>query len=67
MVDPAYADTTTDDYRLSSTSPLIDAGSNTLVHGNITTDLDCNNRFLDDPGTTDTGAGTAPIVDMGAY
>ena len=67
MVDPAYGNTTTDDYRLSSTSPLIDAGSNTLVPGNITTDLDGNNRFLDDPGTTDTGAGTAPIVDMGAY
>ncbi|MBA7711450.1 hypothetical protein ES703_120413 [subsurface metagenome] len=33
----------------------------------VTTDLDGNARFVDDPGTTDTGNGTAPIVDMGVY
>ena len=26
-----------------------------------------NDRFVDDPDTADTGVGTAPIVDMGAY
>lgn len=30
-------------------------------------DLDGNPRFADDPAVTDTGAGTAPIVDIGAY
>ena len=30
-------------------------------------DLDGNPRFVDDPDTDDTGHGTPPIVDMGAY
>jgi len=33
----------------------------------VTTDLDGNARFVDDPYTPDTGSGTPPIVDMGAY
>jgi len=33
----------------------------------ITEDLDGNPRFVDDPDTTDSGSGTPPIVDMGAY
>ncbi len=33
----------------------------------ITTDLDGNPRFVDDPATDDTGNGEPPIVDMGAY
>ena len=33
----------------------------------MTTDLDGNPRFVDDPATTDTGYGDPPIVDMGAY
>ncbi|MHC4676724.1 MAG: right-handed parallel beta-helix repeat-containing protein, partial [Planctomycetota bacterium] len=56
-----------DNLRLSAGSPCIDAGDNTAVPGSFTTDLDGNPRFVDDPGTTDTGNGTPPIVDMGAY
>ncbi|MHC4588818.1 MAG: choice-of-anchor Q domain-containing protein, partial [Planctomycetota bacterium] len=50
-------------------SPCIDAGDNTAVPEGITTDLDGNRRFHDDPGTPDTGNpdGINPIVDMGAY
>ncbi len=33
----------------------------------VTTDLAGNARFTDDPVMEDTGFGTPPIVDMGAY
>ena len=69
-----------DDLRLRSGSPCIDAGDNTSVppdmsdlddDGDTTEllplDLDGNARFVDDPRTPDTGSGTPPIVDMGAY
>jgi hypothetical protein len=55
------------DLRLLSSSPCIDAGNNALVPTDVTTDLQGNSRFFDDPATIDTGAGTAPIVDIGAY
>lgn len=74
---PGTAD---DDLRLAPGSPCIDAGNNTAVpfdthdlDGDNNTnertpiDLDGNPRFLDDAATVDTGSGTAPIVDMGAY
>ena len=60
--------------------PCIDAGDNTAVppdtadldgDGNTTEpiplDLDGNLRFVDCPDIPDTGNGTPPIVDMGAY
>ncbi|MHC4094188.1 MAG: hypothetical protein ACYSVY_28595, partial [Planctomycetota bacterium] len=47
--------------------PSIDAADNDAVPEGVTTDLDGNPRFADDPGTLDTGNGTPPIVDMGAY
>jgi hypothetical protein len=61
--------TTAGDYRLQSTSPAIDAGSNTYYNSGqtpdlsgITTDLDGNNRFVNK------GQGTGGnTVDMGAY
>ena len=56
-----------DDLRLSPGSPCIDAGDNTAVPLGVTTDLDGNPRFVDDPGIADTGIGPAPVVDMGAY
>ncbi|MEE9128819.1 MAG: right-handed parallel beta-helix repeat-containing protein [Phycisphaerales bacterium] len=55
------------DYRLASGSPCIDAGDNTAVPEGIDTDLDGNDRFVDDLCTDDTGKGKPPIVDMGAY
>jgi hypothetical protein len=67
-------------YRLLSGSPCIDAGNNNSVpldyadldsDGSTTEpipfDLDGFERFIDDLCTTNTGNGTSPIVDMGAY
>jgi hypothetical protein len=51
------------DLRLQPGSPCIDAGSNSAVPSDLTTDLDGNPRILDFPGVHDPGA----IVDMGAY
>ncbi|MEJ5310436.1 MAG: choice-of-anchor Q domain-containing protein [Anaerolineae bacterium] len=58
--------TADDDLRLQNTSPAIDAGDNDAVPAGITTDLDGAPRFADHP-QADTGHGTPPIVDMGAY
>ncbi len=55
------------DLHLSSGSPSIDAGDNTAVPIDILTDLDGRLRFVNDPAVPDTGYGTRPIVDMGAY
>ena len=60
------AGTADDDLRLSCMSPYIDAGSNSMAASG-TTDFAGNARFLDDPATPDTGVGSAPIVDLGAY
>ncbi|MHC4676148.1 MAG: S8 family serine peptidase, partial [Planctomycetota bacterium] len=56
-----------DNLRLSAGSPCIDAGDNTAVLSGITVDLELEPRFADDPDIPDTGNGTPPIVDMGAY
>ena len=69
-----------DNVRILSGSPCIDAADNTSVptdaldldgDGNtferIAVDLDWNPRFVEDPATPDTGNGTPPIADMGAY
>lgn len=56
-----------DDLRLGIGSPCIDAGDNTAVPPSVTLDLDGEERFMDDHNVADTGNGTAPIVDMGAY
>jgi len=69
-----------DNLRLSANSNCIDAGDNTSVpadtadlDGDANTteltplDLDGLSRFRDDAATADTGNGTLPIVDMGAY
>jgi parallel beta-helix repeat protein len=66
--------------RLKSNSPCIDAGDNNSVSSDIADldndgntieptpfDMDGFPRFIDDCWTVDTGNGTAPIVDMGAY
>ena len=71
-VDPLLVDPANDDYRLSPGSPCIDAGLNSALPEGITTDLDDNPRFVDDPGTPDCQqapgtCGDPPVVDMGAY
>lgn len=58
---------TDNDFRLAAGSPSIDAGSNNFVPSGILTDLAGQARFHDDPGMSDTGAGTPPIVDHGCY
>jgi len=68
------------DQRLEFTSPAIDAGDNHLVPSDnfdldedtitselVPFDLQDNTRFTDAPTVPDTGSGTAPIIDMGAY
>ena len=75
-IDPWFVDTDgpddtfgtlDDDLRLQAGSPCIDAGDNTAVPVWITTDLAGRLRFVDDLLTPDTGNGTAPVVDMGAF
>ncbi len=69
--DPLFVDPDSD-YRLQPGSPCIDAGRNAAVPAGITTDLDGNPRFVDDPNTPDCQqapgtCGDPPVVDMGAY
>ncbi len=71
FVDPDGDDNTAgtedDNLRLLAGSPGIDAADNTAVPIGAAADLDGNARLVDDPGIPDTGNGTPPIVDMGAY
>jgi len=57
------------DLRPGPSSPVVDAGSNSLVPGGTTLDVRGLPRFFDDPDIPDTGVGNVPpgIVDMGAY
>ena len=78
--DPEFVDYYGGNLRLSPGSPCIDAADNTAVPSDVA-DLDGDGdtaeptprdlygvpRFIDDPQTVDTGNGTAPIVDIGAY
>lgn len=66
-LNPLFIDVAAGDLRLAAGSPCIDAGNNAAVLAGTTTDLDGLSRFVDDSGVADTGAGTAPIVDMGAH
>lgn len=65
--DPFFVDSLVHNLRLTQASPAIDAGSNAGIPAGVLIELDNNARRFDDPVTTDTGAGLAPIVDMGAY
>ncbi len=78
--DPRFLNPVSGNLRLWASSPAIDAGDNSAVlsdsadldgDGNTREptpiDLDGNARFIDLPDTPDTGSGTPPIVDMGAY
>ena len=66
-IDPMFVNPANDDFHLFAGSPCIDAGDNSAVPTGINTDLDGRSRFIDDPSTIDTGNGSAPIVDIGAY
>lgn len=60
----APAQSTLGDYRLQSTSPCIDEGSNDLINATgVTTDRDSNPRIVDG----DTPLDGIATVDMGAY
>lgn len=56
-----------DNLRLRQTSPAVDAGDNSALPAELTTDMDGLPRFVDQPFIANTGSGTSPIVDMGAY
>jgi len=63
--DPKFADAAHGDFHLRQGSPCIDAGDNSAP-ALPTTDIDGDNRKIDDLKVADTGNGTPPIVDMGA-
>ncbi|RKY15907.1 MAG: hypothetical protein DRP63_06310 [Planctomycetota bacterium] len=54
FADPQFADAANADYHLKSTSPCIDAGSNSLLPSGVDKDLDGNQRIVN--GTVDIGA-----------
>ncbi len=66
-VNPNFVNQADRDFRLLPGSPAIDSGSNTAVPAGTIVDFDGLPRFTDDPDVADTGAGTAPIVDRGAF
>jgi len=66
-MNPLFVDPEDGDLHLLPGSPCIDAANNIAVPSEITTDLDGNPRFVDNPYVVDTGLGDPPIVDMGAY
>ena len=52
---------------MTADSPCLDAGDNTVIPPEVSLDLDGSPRFADMDDVFDTGTGSAPIVDMGAY
>jgi len=62
-----FADPDRCDYRLMAGAGEIDAGDNNSVPDGRVDALGGEPRFVDDPNSPDTGAGTAPIVDIGAH
>jgi len=65
--DPLFVDAVNGNLRLLLASPAIDAGDNAALRPGILTDLDGAPRLVDIPTVPDTGSGTPPLVDMGAY
>lgn len=56
-----------DNLHLRPGSPVIDAGDNESVPEAVLNDLEGRPRFVDDPDVSDTGRGSLPVVDIGAY
>lgn len=65
--DPAFVDLDNFSLYLGPGSPAIDSGDNTAVPVGVLVDLAGAPRFADVLASPDTGAGGAPVVDMGAY
>lgn len=65
--DPLFADLGGGDLHVSGSSPAIDAGNNDDLAADLLTDMDGNPRRADIPSVPDTGNGSPPVVDMGAY
>ena len=65
--DPMFTDEASRDFSLSPGSPGIDSGDTNLYFGPAV-DLGSNDRFTDDPNTSDTGfAIDGPVIDLGAF
>jgi hypothetical protein len=60
-----FVDPVNRDFHLKAFSPCIDAGDNSIASLPLT-DIDGDERKIDDSGVVDTGNGSAPLVDMGA-
>jgi len=80
MADPQFVDRGARDYHTLAGSPAHDSGDNAAMLNDIADldddddffepvpfDFDGNPRFADDPAAADTGAGTPPLIDVGAY
>ncbi|MFN0008647.1 MAG: right-handed parallel beta-helix repeat-containing protein [Planctomycetota bacterium] len=65
--DPMFINAVGGDYTLASGTPCADSGNNAAVPAVSTTDRAGLPRISDDPVAADTGSGTRPIVDMGAF
>ena len=66
--DPLLTDLSAGELTMLSGSPAIDAGNNNALSPVLfALDIAGNPRFVDDPSVADTGVGTPPIVDIGAY
>jgi predicted outer membrane repeat protein len=78
--DPLFADAANGDLHLQLTSPAIDAGDSSALPADtadldgdgdtsevLPLDLDGHARCVDMPDAPDTGAGSVPIVDIGAF
>ncbi|MFH1845366.1 MAG: right-handed parallel beta-helix repeat-containing protein, partial [bacterium] len=76
--DPLWLDEGANNFQLLAGSPCIDAGNNIDIYDldgdaditellPVSLDYYDNPRFADDPATSDTGNGTAPIIDMGVH
>ncbi|AQT68805.1 nitrous oxide reductase family maturation protein NosD [Anaerohalosphaera lusitana] len=55
------------DLRLAPDSPCIDAGDNSALPADTFYDFDGRDRYFDRLDKADTGKGSAPIIDMGAF
>lgn len=64
--DPLFADAPAGDYSLAAGSPCIDAGDTSAL-ALPEMDLMQSPRLADDLATPDTGAGAAPVIDIGAF